>query len=181
MSDYEKSSTEDVPLIWDLKKVLEFHQSERKKLWQLYKMSLAKALMLSNCDTEEDSRVPWTERWSNQSILQEINPEYSLEGLVLKLKLPILCHLMEKLTHWKRPWCWKRLKADEGMTEDETVGWHHPLDEHKFEQAPRVGDGQGGLACCSSWGCKAWDTTKWLNNNNTCMDKRVHLEQSLKC
>ena len=44
-------------------------------------------LMISNCDAEEDSRVPWTERRSNQSILQEINPEYSLEGLILKLKL----------------------------------------------------------------------------------------------
>lgn len=61
LSDYEKSSTEDVPLIWDLKKMLGFHQSERKKLWQLYNMSLAKALMLSNCDTE-DSRVPRTTR-----------------------------------------------------------------------------------------------------------------------
>ena len=76
--------------------MLGFHQSERKKLWQLYNMSLAKALMLSNCDTEEDSRVPRTARWSNQSILQKIIPEYSLEGLILKLKLPIFCHLMGK-------------------------------------------------------------------------------------
>ena len=40
------------------------------------------------------------------------------------------------------------------MTEDEMVGWHHHPDGHEFEQAPGVGDGQGGLACCDSWGCK---------------------------
>ena len=48
-------------------------------------------------------RVPWTARKSNQSILKEINPEYSLEGLMLKLKLQYFGHLMEDLTHWKRP------------------------------------------------------------------------------
>ena len=49
------------------------------------------------------------------------------------------------------------------MTDDEMVGWHHQLDGHEFEQAPRVGDGQGGLACCDSWGCKESDTTERLN------------------
>ena len=53
-------------------------------------------LIISNCDAEEDSRVPWTERRSNQSILQEINPEYSLEGLILKLKLQCFGHLMQR-------------------------------------------------------------------------------------
>ena len=56
-------------------------------------------------------RVPWTARRSNQSILQKISPEYSLEGLMLKLKLQYFGHLCEELTHWKRPWCWERLKA----------------------------------------------------------------------
>ena len=56
-------------------------------------------------------RVPWIARRLNQSILREINPEYSLKGLMLKLKLQYLGHLMWKLTHWKRPWCWERLKA----------------------------------------------------------------------
>ena len=51
-------------------------------------------------------RVLWTARRSNQSILKEINHEYSLEGLMLKLKY--LGHLMERVTHWKRPWCWER-------------------------------------------------------------------------
>ena len=56
-------------------------------------------------------RVPWTAWKSNQSILKEINPEYLLEGLMLKLKLQYIGHLCEEPTHWKRPWCWQRLKA----------------------------------------------------------------------
>ena len=46
-----------------------------------------------------------------------------------------------------------------GMTEDEMVGWHHGLNGHEFGQTPGVDDGQGGLVCCSSWGCKESDTT----------------------
>ena len=49
------------------------------------------------------------------------------------------------------------------MTEDEMVGWHHQLNGHEFEQALGVGDGQGGLACCGSWGSKESDTTERLN------------------
>ena len=63
----------------------------------------------------------------------------------------------EELTHWKRPWCWERLK---GMTEDEMVRWHHWLHGHEFEYAPGVGDGQGGLACFSPWGCKESEMTE---------------------
>ena len=54
-------------------------------------------------------------------------------------------------------------QEEKGMTEEETVGWHHWLDGHEFEQAPGVGDGQGGLAHCSPWGGKESDMTKWLN------------------
>ena len=49
------------------------------------------------------------------------------------------------------------------MTEDEMVGWHHQLNGHEFEQTPGVGDGQGGLAFCGSWGCKESDMTELLN------------------
>ena len=56
-------------------------------------------------------RVPWTTRRSNQSILKEIYPEYSLEGLMLKLKLQYFGHLIQR-AHWKRPWCWEKLKAE---------------------------------------------------------------------
>ena len=64
-------------------------------------------------------RVPWTARRSNQSILKEISPEYSLEGLMLKLKLNTLSTWCKELTPWKRPWCWERLKVGEG----DNRGW----------------------------------------------------------
>ena len=66
-------------------------------------------------------RVPWTARRSNQSILKEINPEYSLEGLMLKLKLQYFGHLCEELTHWKRHWCWDRLRTGR---EGDDRGWN---------------------------------------------------------
>ena len=65
-------------------------------------------------------RVPWTSRRSNQSILKEISPEYSLEELMLKVKLNTLTTWCEELTHWKRPWCWERLKAG---GEGDDRGW----------------------------------------------------------
>ena len=54
-------------------------------------------------------------------------------------------------------------QEEKGTTEDEMVGWHHWLKGHEFEQALGVGDGQGGLACCSPWGCKEMDTTERPN------------------
>ena len=54
-------------------------------------------------------------------------------------------------------------QEEKGMTEDEMAGWHHQLYGHEFEWTPGVGDGQGGLACCDSWGCKEPDTTERLN------------------
>ena len=68
-------------------------------------------------------RVPWTARRSNQSILKEINPEYSLEGLMLKLKLQYFGHLMQRAFHWKRPWCWERLRAGGEEDDRECDGW----------------------------------------------------------
>ena len=64
---------------------------------------------------------------------------------------------------WKDPGAGKDWRREKGTTEDEMLGWHHRLDEHEFEKAPGVGDGQGGLACCGSWGRKESDTTEWLN------------------
>ena len=54
-------------------------------------------------------------------------------------------------------------QEEKGMTEDEMAGWHHQLDAHEFGWTPGVGDGQGGLACCDSWGCKESDMTERLN------------------
>ena len=80
-------------------------------------------------------KVPWTARRSNQSILKEISPEYSLERLMLKLKLQYFGHLMQrtdslkKNPHYGKDW----RQEEKGMTEDEVVGWHHQLYGHEFE------------------------------------------------
>ena len=68
-------------------------------------------------------RVPWTERRSNQSILKEISPKYSLEGLMLKLKLQYFGHLMWRTDSLEKPWCWKRLKAGGEGDNREWDGW----------------------------------------------------------
>ena len=77
-------------------------------------------------------RVPWTVRRSNQSILKEISPEYSLEGLMLKLKLQSFGYLMQRTDSFgKDPDAGNDWRQEEkGMTEDEIVGWHHQLDGH---------------------------------------------------
>ena len=110
-------------------------------------------------------RVPWTARRSNQSILKEISPEYSLEGLMLKLKLQYFGHLMRRFDFiWKDPDARKDWRREEkGMTENEMVGWHHRLNGYEFEKTLGVGDGHGGLACYSPWGCKELHTTERLN------------------
>ena len=109
-------------------------------------------------------RVPWTGRRSNQSILKKISPEYSLEGMMLKLKLQYFDPPDSK--NWptgKDPDAGKERRWEEkGTTEDEMVGWHHRLNGQEFEQAPGVGDRQGSLACCSSWGHKESNMTEWL-------------------
>ena len=110
-------------------------------------------------------RAHWTARRSNQSILEEVNPEYLLEA-----EAPILWPLDAK--NWrigKDPDAGRDWGQEKGMTEDEMVGWHHQLNRHEFEKTPGVGDEHGSLACCSPWGHKESDTTEWLNNNNKCM------------
>ena len=88
----------------------------RVGLWR--KLS-AEELMLFNCGVGEDSWVPWTARRSNQSILKEISPEYSLEGLILKLKLQNCGHLMWRADSSERHWCWGKLRAGE----DDNRAW----------------------------------------------------------
>ena len=112
-------------------------------------------------------RVSWAAR-SNQSVLKEINPEYSLKGLMLRLKLQYFGHLM-----WRTYSLEKTLML--GKTEhrrrrgwqDEMVGWHHGLNEHKFAQTPGDSEGQGSLVCCSPWDHKESDTTERLSNNKS--------------
>ena len=109
-------------------------------------------------------RVPWTARRSNQSILKEISPGCSLEGMMLKLKLQYFGHLIlrvdwQKNTDAGRDWG----QEGKGTTQDEMAGWHHRLNGHESEWTPEVGDGQGGLACCDSRGRKELDMTERLN------------------
>ena len=103
----------------------------------------------------------WTTTRSNQSILKEISPEYSLKWLMPKRKLQYFGCLM-----WRKdPDAGKDWRQEEkGMTEHEMVGWYHRLDGREFDQAVGVGDGQGSLACCSPWGCKESDN--WLTKLN---------------
>ena len=68
-------------------------------------------------------RAPWTARRANQSILKEINPEYSLEGLMLKLNSNTLATWCEELTHLKRPWCWEKLRAGGEGNDRGWDGW----------------------------------------------------------
>ena len=94
-------------------------------------------------------RVPWTARRSNQSI----NPEYSLEGLMLKLKLQYFGLLMWRTNTLEDTDAGKNWRQEEkGATEDEMVRWHHRLNGHQFEQTPGDGEGQGSLVCCNPWG-----------------------------
>ena len=86
-------------------------------------------------------RVPWTARRSNQSILNEISPEYSLEGLMLKLKLQYFGHLMQRADSLKRPWCWERLKA---RGEGDDRGW------------------AGGMASLTQWRWVWVKSRSWL-------------------
>ena len=112
-------------------------------------------------------RVPWTARKSKQSILKEISPDYSLEELMLKLKLQYFGHLMWRIDsleetlmpgniEGRRRRGWQRMRWLDGFTD---------LVDVEFEQAPRVGDGQGSLVCFSPWGCKVSDMmndwTEW--------------------
>ena len=109
-------------------------------------------------------RIPWTARRSN---LKEINPEYSLEGLVLSVKFQYFGYLM-----WRADSLEATLMLGEtdgkrktGAIDDEMVGWHHWLSGHEFEQTPGNSEDQGSLVCCSPWSCKDrtlfsdWTTT----------------------
>ena len=117
----------------------------------------AKELMLLNCGVGEDS-------WESLG-LQGDQSWVFLGRTDAEAETPVLWPPHAK--SWligKDPECWEGLGAGgEGMTEDEMAGWHHRLDGHESEWTLGVGDGQGGLACCDSWGRKELDMTEWLN------------------
>ena len=110
-------------------------------------------------------RVPWTARRSNQSILKEINPGISLEGMMLKLKLQYFDHVMRRVDSLEKTLMLggiggrrrrgqQRMRWLDGFTDSMNVS---------LSELQEVGDGQGCLACCDSWGRKESDTTKRLN------------------
>ena len=109
-------------------------------------------------------RVPCIARRSNPSILKDISPGFSLEGLMLKLKLIVwpphvkswlICKDSDAGKDWGQ--------EEKGTTKDEVTGWHHWLNGHLFQWTPGVDDGQGGLVCCDSWVFKESDMIKWVN------------------
>ena len=109
-------------------------------------------------------RVPWIARRSNQSILKKINPEHSLEGLMLVLKLQYFGYLIQRTDSFEKTLLLGKIEGRRrGTTEDELVGWHHRLDGHEFWVSSRSGDGRGNLPCCCPWGCKESDMTERLN------------------
>ena len=94
-----------------------------------YRKLSTEELMLLNCGVGELFGVPWTARRSNQSILKEISPGCSLEGLILKLKLQYFGHLMQRADSFEKTLdAGKDWGQEKGTTEDEMVGWHHQLD-----------------------------------------------------
>ena len=97
--------------------------------------------------------------------VKEISPEYSLEGVMLKLKLQYFGHLMWRTTLWKRPWRCKRLKA---RGEGDNRGWDSWMASLTWwtwvlASCSDVVDEQGSLVCYSPWGCKESYMTEWLN------------------
>ena len=122
-------------------------------------MPSAEEQMLSNCGTRKDSRLPLTARRSNQSILKKINPKYSLEGLILKLKLQEFGHLMQRPDSLEKTMMLGKIEGRrKRASEDEMAGWHHQFNGHELGQTP--GDkGQGSLVCFSPWGHKELDMT----------------------
>ena len=109
-------------------------------------------------------RVHWTARTSNQSILKKISPDYSLEVLMLKLKLQYFGHLMQRADRFKRPWCWERLKAG---GEGDNRGWDgwmaSPTQRTWIWVNSRSQWSTGRPGMLQSMGHKESDTTEWLN------------------
>ena len=111
-------------------------------------------------------RVPWMARKKKNPVNPKGNQSWIFTGRTdAEVETPILW--LPDAKNWltgKDPDAEKDWRQEEkGTTEDEMVGWHHRLNGHEFEETPGVGDGQGGLVCCSPWGLKELDTTQLLN------------------
>ena len=111
-------------------------------------------------------RVPWTARRSNQSILKKISPWCSLEGMMLKLKLQYFGYLMRRVDSLEKTLMPGGIggRRKRGWR-DEMAGWHHWLDGRESEWTLGDSDGQGGLACCDSWGRRVGHNWDWTELN----------------
>ena len=107
-------------------------------------------------------RVPWTSRRSNQSILKEISSDYSLEGLMLKLKLQYFGHVMWWTDSFEKILMLGKIEGRR-RRERQKMRWLDGITDSWVWVTLGVGDGQGGLAYCSPWGHKESDTTEQLN------------------
>ena len=106
-------------------------------------------------------RVPWTARRSNQSILKETSPEYSMEGLMLKLKLQYFGHLMRRADSLEKTLMLGKIEGRRRRGRQRMRWLDGIIDSgHGFGWTPGVCNGQGGLVCCDSWGLKELDTTE---------------------
>ena len=130
----------------------------------LWRKLSAEEFVFLNCGVGGLFRVPWTARRSNKSILKEISPGCSLEGLILKLKLQYFSHLMGRVDSLENTLMLGGIGGRRRRGQQYKMAvWHHWLYGHEFGWTLGVGDGQGGLECCNSWGSKVSDTTEWLN------------------
>ena len=110
-------------------------------------------------------RVPWTARRSNQSILKEIGPGCSLEGMMLKLKFQYFGHLMRRADSLEKTLMLGKIEGRRRRGR-QRMRWLDSITystEHEFEQALGVADGQGSLVCCGPWGCRESNTAEQLN------------------
>ena len=113
-------------------------------------------------------RVPWSERRSNQSILKEISPEYSLEGLLLKVKLQYSGHLRHRAHSLEKTLMLGKIEDRRRRGRQRWLdGMTDSMDMSLSQLQEMVKD---SLACCSLWGCKESDTTEQLNSNDNLLD-----------
>ena len=123
----EKGTTEDEMAGW-------YHRLNGCESWTVKKAECRRIDAFELWCWRRLLRVPWTARRSKHSMLKEISPGCSLEGLILKLKLQYFGHLMQRVDSLEKPLMLGGIGGQEekGMTEDEMAGWHHRLDGHEF-------------------------------------------------
>ena len=120
--------------------------------------------------------VPWTARRANQSILNEISTEYSLEGLMLKLKLQYFGYLMRRADSFERTLTQGKIEGGRRRGQ-QRMRWLEGITDSMDMSLSKLRElviDMGGLACCSPWGCKESDLTEQLNNNSDQCEMILH-------